>query len=141
MKKIISTLTLIVLLVGLGVADVFAAPPAPKPPRPDHPNVIVFHNGGSHQIPIAPEARTQENWYLVLEGSDLIMKAGNSDNFHQWFINGKVGYHSVWNVTKNGKCPPHGEIIKGGWGDYMDSSAEYCVITNQFRGIYPPTWK
>ena len=141
MKKIISALLLTTLVIGMGVVEANAAPHANTPPNPNHPNVIVFHKGGTHIIPTAPANRTEANWYLVLEGKDLIMRAGQSGNFHQWFINGEVGYHSVWNVTKNGKCPPKAEKIVGGWGDYMDSSATYCVITNEFRGIMPPSWQ
>ncbi len=103
-------------------------------PNPNNPNVVVYHSTGPHTIPI-PEQPS-------LDGHDLVMRNGNSGNFNQWFWNDSIGYHSVWNMTKNGKCE-NGYLIKNArepegvgavtWGDYLVPGADYCVITNEFH--------
>lgn len=95
-------------------------------PNPNNPNVVAYYENGPHTIPLNPQ--------FSVEGFDLVMKNGNSGNFNQWFWNGDIGYHSVWNMTKNGKCE-NGVLIHNaypGWGYYLVPNADYCVITNEF---------
>jgi len=130
MKKFISMTVFSVIVLLTVTKTASAAPP------PTNLNVVDFFPTGPHAIPMQPNN-------IVLEGADLVMRRGNTSKFHQWFINGEVGYHTVWNTIKNGKCPPHGVVIENAypqWGYYLEEGATYCTITNEFRGIFPPSW-
>jgi len=119
--KLLSVLFALMATVLAFSSTIYAAP------DPNNPNVVAYYEDGIHAIPL--------NATIWLEGYDLVMKNGNSGNFNQWFWNGDIGYHSVWNVTKNGNCA-NGVLIHDPnplWGDYLVDNADYCVITNIFQ--------
>lgn len=101
-------------------------------PNENNPNVVAYYENGPHAIVGEPD---------VHYGKDVVMKAGNSGNFQQWFygtsaLEGEHGEHSVWQISKDGTCPdkwdhvadPHPE-----WGDYLTPGTDYCVHTNEFK--------
>jgi hypothetical protein len=98
----------------------------------NNPNIVANYDSGPHGIPQEPEYH---------EGMDVVLKAGNSGNFQQWFegtstSEGYHGEHSVWReVGSDTSCPsgwdlyldPHPEH-----GDYLTPGANYCVKTNGY---------
>jgi len=100
-----------------------------------NPNVVAYYETGPHGI--VGESGVYH------EGEDIVMRAGKSGNFQQWFYGesdetqGKEGDHSVWLVKKDGKdCPDHFVLVENAsenWGDYLKPGADYCVKTNDFH--------
>ena len=101
-------------------------------------NVVSYYFDGRHEIPGEPN---EEHF-----GEDLVMKAGNSGNFHQWFLGWSEeesyhGEHSLWLVKRGPECPddfleipdanPEGDDV--GWGDHFPEGADYCVKTNDYK--------
>jgi hypothetical protein len=124
------------LVLGFGVTLAFAQTirAAPFNAADKNPNVVAYYPTGPHGIVGIPGTNH--------EGADLVMKAGKSGNFQQWFygtnpLTGETyGVHSIWNVTKNGKCPANATLVENaypGWGDYLQPGADYCVIENIFK--------
>lgn len=127
----------ITLLLTILIAAVFFATKASAAPfkaADKNPNVVAFYETGPHGIADEPG--------IYHEGMDIVMKAGKSGNFQQWFYgfadeNGGVieGDHSVWRVAKDG-CSNGWTRIEDAypeWGDYLKPGADYCVKTNDFK--------
>lgn len=115
-------------LLGLNAAVVFAAPFNAV----NNPQIVANYDSGAHGVVGEPATHT---------GMDVVMRAGNSGNFQQWFYgnsseDGLHGDHSVWLLQKNGGCPGNSTLIVNpnpSWGDYLVSGANYCVKTNDFH--------
>ena len=127
---------IMVLALVLGATLLPAKPvsAAPFNAADNNPQVVAYYPTGPHGIVSIPGANH--------EGEDLVMRAGKSGNFQQWFygtfpLTGETyGVHSVWNETKNGKCPANATLVENaypGWGDYLEPGADYCVIENIFK--------
>jgi hypothetical protein len=108
---------------------------APYNAADNNPQVVAFYPTGPHGIPSEPGGNH--------EGMDLVMQAGKSGNFQQWFYGtfpaggeGLHGDHDVWLVSKDGTCPPNATLVPQaypGWGDYLVPGADYCVMNNDFH--------
>ncbi len=103
--------------------------------RADNPNTVAYYPSGLHGIVGEPG--------INHEGEDLVMKAGKSGNFLQWFCgtadeNGGVqeGEFSLWQEKEEGKsCPDNFIEVDNAypaWGDYLKPGADYCVKTHDF---------
>ncbi len=129
MKYIIASL-IAVAMAGAGASTALAAPFNAT----NNPNIVANYDSGIHGIV------GDSN---VNEGSDVVMRAGNSGNFQQtfqqWFMDGTAGVHSVWMVSKDGSCPDDWYKIENintnsdnFWGDYLQTGETYCVHNNEF---------
>ena len=128
MKKLISTFAISsFFLISVGTA--LAAPKA------NNPQVVANYSTGDHGIVGEPDTHT---------GADVVMTAGKSGNFQQWFKgtsteNGGIteGDHSVWmNVGSRTSCPNGWDFVSSpypAWGSYLQPGANYCVHTNDFN--------
>jgi hypothetical protein len=125
--KTVSYAAALALAVVFLSGTAFAAPKDPN----SNPNVVAYYPTGDHGV---------VGEYYLHTGSDLVVAAGNSGNFDQWFIgtttesNGAtVTEHSVWNLSHNGTCP-NGWILvpnaSADWGSYLTAGADYCVSTS-----------
>ena len=98
-----------------------------------NPNIVANYHDGIHTIP-----GEQED---IHTGMDVVMRAGKSGNFQQWFLGdseqeGFHGEHSLWKESKDGTCKNGDVLIEDahpGWGDYLNPEADYCVKTNEFQ--------
>ncbi|KKR33151.1 MAG: hypothetical protein UT63_C0023G0014 [Candidatus Gottesmanbacteria bacterium GW2011_GWC2_39_8] len=100
----------------------------------NNPQVVAYYTEGEHGVP--PESDTHT-------GTDLVMQAGESGNFQQWFLGlneetGKnEGAHSLWkNVGTDTTCPNGWTLVPDAnpeWGDYLEPGANFCVHTNHFQ--------
>lgn len=105
---------------------------APFNAADNNPNVVAFYDSGTHGI--VGESATHTS-------TDLVMGAGKSGNFQQWFWGTaggvKDGDHSLWkNVGSKTSCPKGWDLVKNAslsWGSYLAAGANYCVRTNDFR--------
>src|SRR3954466_6936829 len=97
MKNIISILGTVAIL-GASAGTAAAAPFNAL----NNPQIVANYSSGDHGIVGEP--------YLH-QGADVVMRAGNSGNFQQWFYgtsaepDGTHGDHSVWQLANNGQCP------------------------------------
>lgn len=129
--KLIFSFLILLSLVFFGTSAAFASP---IQPNFDNPNVVAYYPSGIHTI-----VGEQND---VHTGIDIVMAAGGSGNFQQWFLGtstneGLHGDHSVWLVQKNGSCANGWtEVVNAypSWGDYLQPGANYCVKTNEFSG-------
>lgn len=131
MKKLIAGLT--ALFVSLfGATAAFAAP---FNAAANNPQVVAYYPTGDHGIPGEP---------FLHNGEDLVMRAGNSGNFQQWFYGYSAeaggiteGDHSVWmNVGSKTSCPNGWFLVPDAypeWGSYLEPGANYCTHTNDFH--------
>lgn len=103
----------------------------------NNPQIVANYDSGLHGIP--GESATHE-------GSDVVMRAGNSGNFQQWFEgtsteNGGIteGDHSVWKESSDCQCKDGETAVistpSNFWGDYLQQGATYCVKTNDFHVV------
>jgi uncharacterized protein YbdZ (MbtH family) len=132
MKTLLSVVTAIAVFAmstGLVMAAPFKA--ADK-----NPNIVAHYEDGPHTI-IGIDGSDEE---VSLEGKDIVMKAGKSGNFQQWFENDK-NYHSVWrHVGEATECPEGWVLVENAknpddgdtWGDYLEEG-NYCVRTNEYK--------
>lgn len=131
MKKI----AFVVVLLSLVIFSPSLAYAAPFKAEDKNPNVVAYYENEDHGIPGND---------LYHEGEDLVIQAGKSGVFQQWFYGsgddyeGDHGHHSVWKPSKDG-CPPNWfemtVTVEGGgnyWGDYLEPGA-YCIHTNDFK--------
>lgn len=130
MRKLLALFT--ALAVSLfGATAAFAAPFNAG----NNPQIVANYSTGDHGIPGEPYLHT---------GADVVMRAGNSGNFQQWFYgtsaeNGGIteGDHSVWkNVGTSTSCSDNETLVADAypqWGDYLEPGANYCVKTNDFH--------
>lgn len=126
--------------MSFGIMFLLIASPASAAPfkADKNPNIVANYEDGPHGIPGESEYH---------EGKDVVMAAGKSGNFQQWFYgysaeDGGIieGDHSVWKLSKDGSCPdnsfamtvtgPDGDNF---WGDYLEYGSTYCIHTNDFR--------
>lgn len=99
----------------------------------NNPQIVANYPTGDHGIVGEP--------YLH-EGADVVMKAGKSGNFQQWFYGTSAepnhpveGDHSVWKLSKDGTCKDGWDLVENAnqsWGDYLQPG-NYCVKTNDFK--------
>jgi hypothetical protein len=125
------------MILGLIAVFVVATPAmaAPFKAADKNPNVVAYYESGAHGIPDEPG--------IYHEGKDLVMRAGKSGNFQQWFYGfaneyGGVieGDHTVWKLQKDDQCADGWTEIEDAypeWGDYLEPGADYCVKTNDFK--------
>lgn len=100
-------------------------------PNSNNPQVVADYSSGTHGIVGEDATHT---------GSDVVMQAGNSGNFQQWF-NGSTtetgvtseGDHSVWqSVGDATTCASGWDLVENAnlsWGSYLQPG-NYCVHTN-----------
>jgi hypothetical protein len=104
--------------------------------RSTNPNFVVYYPDGPHGI-------VGESGILH-EGEDLVMRAGQSGNFLQWFYGraeengGQIeGDFSRWLALKEGhKCPDDFILVPDAypeWGTYLEPNTDYCVKTTDFE--------
>lgn len=129
-KLTVSLLSGLVLML-VGVAPVFAAPFNAE----NNPQIVANFPTGDHGV--VGESDTHN-------GADVVMRAGDSGNFQQWFYgtsteNGGIieGDHSVWmHVGSSTTCPNDDwDLVVNAnqsWGDYLEPG-NYCVHTNDFH--------
>jgi len=119
-------------ILGLVLAFVVVNPASAAPFNGNNHNHVAYYDSGSHAI-VGLNGSSTVFWE---EGVDLVMSAGNSGNFQQWFENDEVGYHSVWrHVGEDISCPSGWAFIEDAnsvWGDYL-WDGNYCVKTNQYN--------
>lgn len=98
-----------------------------------NPQIVANYPTGPHGIPGESEYH---------EGADVVMRAGNSGNFQQWFYGtsaseGLHGEHSLWKYSESGECNDNEVKVEVGdpsaWGDYLVDGGTYCVKTNDFH--------
>jgi hypothetical protein len=122
--------TMAMLVLGAGAQIASAAPNKAE----NNPKIVANYSDGDHGIP---------GEYYLHTGSDVVMQAGGSNNFVQWFQGWSAedggiyeGDHTVWMVSKNGTCPTGWMFIpnaSASWGSYLAAGATYCVMTNNFN--------
>ncbi|KKQ66827.1 MAG: hypothetical protein US86_C0003G0070 [Candidatus Daviesbacteria bacterium GW2011_GWA2_38_24] len=128
MYKLIAVALALGLVGSIGVNNASAAPfnAADK-----NPNVVAFYETGPHGIVGESEFH---------EGRDLVMEAGKSQVFQQWFLGtsaseGLHGEHSVWRPKDNGTCPSNWIFFPEPFpemGDYFEPGQDYCVMTHDY---------
>lgn len=103
-----------------------------------NPNIVEYHPEGSHAI---IGLRGSPGLFHA-EGKDLVMAAGASGNFQQWYENG-IGYHSVWLHVGDGTSCPNSFVLivdarndandptRDTWGYHLELG-NYCVSTNAY---------
>jgi len=121
-----SLLTVVAFVAGPTLAAPFKAD--------NNPLIVANYPTGDHGIVGEP---------VLHNGADVVMRAGNSGNFQQWFYGtaaeeGVVteGDHSVWLISKDGTCPSNFVLVPSAnpdWGDYLVAGADYCVHTNDYH--------
>ncbi len=126
MKKLaIGTLTTFFVLLATSVAS---AAPNNENKAENNPNVVAYYELGLHAIPKDPIQ------YVV--GTNIVTTRGNSGQIEAWYTGeDNHGFHSVWNITKDNKCPKDWVLIENAypdWGDYLIPDADYCVKVNAF---------
>ncbi len=98
-----------------------------------NPNIVANYPTGPHGIPGEAEFH---------EGADVVMRAGQSGNFQQWFYGTSAsenlhGEHSNWKNVGSATTCPNGWILfvdpYPEWGDYLEPGANYCIHTNNFH--------
>ncbi len=125
----------IIVVIILAIAGVVMAPNAHAAPfnAVNNPQIVANYPTGPHGIPGEAEFH---------EGADVVMRAGNSGNFQQWFYGTSAseslhGEHSKKkNVGSQTECPNGWVLIPDAhpeWGDYLEPGANYCVHTNDFH--------
>ena len=105
--------------------------------RATNPNFVVYYPDGLHGIVGEFEDH---------EGEDLVMRAGQSGNFQQWFYGvspseGLHGEHSIWQEKHGEGCPNDFILVPDAfpeWGDYLTPNTDYCVKTNDFQSSNIP---
>jgi hypothetical protein len=99
----------------------------------NNPNIVANYDSGTHGIISESETHT---------GMDVVMRAGNSGNFQQWFLgtsseDGFHGDHSLWQLAKDNITHSSAWILVQNafpsWGDYLMPEANYWVHTNDFH--------
>lgn len=124
-------LTTSLVLAGLLVSTASSALAAPF--NSNNPNIVAEYDSGPHGIVGESEFH---------EGADIVMRAGNSGNFQQWFYGtsaseGLHGEHSVWRVQKdNQKVNGDWVLVPDAypeWGDYLVQLVNYLVHTNNYK--------
>lgn len=102
--------------------------------RETNPNFVVYYPTGLHGI-VGESGITHE-------GEDLVMRAGKSGNFLQWFFGtsqegeGLEGDFSRWLVKEGNKCPDDFILVPDAfpeWGTYLQPNTDYCVKTTDFQ--------
>lgn len=132
MKRLLGMLTAVTLFaMSAGLASA-----APFNAADKNPNIVAHYEEGVHAI-IGIDGSEE---VVHLEGKDIVMQAGKSGNFQQWFENDK-NYHSVWRyIGDKTECPegwvflenPTSPTVGDTWGDYLEEG-NYCVRTNEYK--------
>jgi hypothetical protein len=134
MKRIITLAVAVALFAG-SASGVLAAP---FNAYGKNPNIVEYHPGPDDVHAIIGIDGSDEIVYK--EGKDLVMAAGKSGNFQQWYENG-MGYHSVWlHVGDSTHCPDSFVLIEDArspeegdtWGYHLEEG-NYCVKTNAYK--------
>lgn len=131
--RILQVIAFSSLLMGLAVTSAFAAP-TNNNKADNNPQVVAYYTSGTHGI-------VGEN--ATHTGTDLVMQAGQSGNFQQWFTgnstqssNPTEGDHSVWLwVGQATSCDSGWNLVvnaNASWGSYLQPG-NYCVHTNDFH--------
>ena len=91
-------------------------------------NKVVYYPDGIHAIPTDPVA--------YLTGTSLVTRRENTGQIQSWSTGEDgSGFHSVWNITKDNKCPERWVYFVDPfpeWGDYFTPDANYCVFVNTY---------
>ncbi|HUZ92706.1 MAG TPA: hypothetical protein VNG29_01775 [Candidatus Paceibacterota bacterium] len=128
----LSIVSIVVIAAGmLGLSSTVLAAPFTAV---NNPQIVANYPTGTHGI---------VGEYYLHTGADVVMRAGASGNFQQWFRgtsaeNGGVteGDHSVFLINRNNRCPNSSWMTVpnagASWGSYLVQGAGYCVHTNDF---------
>ena len=116
MNKIIAGITT-ALVFTIGASITSAAPFNAA----SNPNIVANYPTGPHGIVV-------------------VMRAGQSGNFQQWFegtsaSEGYHGEHSLWKESQTGECKDKEYLVSNAhpeWGDYLAPDTDYCVKTNDY---------
>jgi hypothetical protein len=134
MKRLFALVAAVALFTG--TAGMVSA--APFKAHDKNPNVVAHYDPGLHAIIGIDGSST----VVHMTGRDIVMKAGNSCNFQQWFENDEIGYHSVWKhvghdydgnvphgwvLVENARNPETGDT----WGHHL-CEGDYLVKTNAY---------
>lgn len=126
MKKL--ALGIMTALIVLSVASTVQAAPNNENKADHNPNTVAYYEQGLHAIPTDP--------ITYVTGTNIVTERGKSGQIQAWYTGeDKHGYHSVWNVSKDGKCPSKWVLIEDAypeWGDYLTPDTDYCVKVNAF---------
>lgn len=129
--KIVTAISASVIMIGAFASSAFAAPFNAT----NNPQIVANYSSGDHGV---------VGEFVTHNGADVVMRAGNSGNFQQWFYgtsdeNGgnTEGDHSIWrNVGDSTDCHAKEVLVENAsasWGDYLQPGANYCVKTNDFH--------
>ncbi len=126
------TVLLTVLMFVFTTNEVYALPENENK-ADNNPQVVSYYPGPNDVHGIVGESETHT-------GSDLVMRAGGSGVFQQWFLGesaseGTHGEHSVWVPANNGTCPNGWVYIADPnpiWGTHFPDNTDYCVHTNDY---------
>jgi len=107
----------------------FAEGGDPWGPDCDNPNVVACYPDGTHAIVGEHELH---------EGSDVVMRSGSSDVFHQWFegtspSEGEHRVYTVWKPSKDKGCDHKWMYVQEPypeWGDYFPPGQDSCARNN-----------
>lgn len=130
MKKLSIFLFSAFLFLTVTAGSAWAAPFNAR----NNPQIVANYPTGDHGV-------TGEAY--LHNGADVVMRAGNSGNFQQWFYGysaetGQIteGDHSLWvSVGSDTTCRKGGTLVENAnqaWGDYL-LSGNYCVYTNDYH--------
>lgn len=106
----------------------------------NNPNIVANYPNGPHTI-VEKDGSIDYRDY----GADVVIRAGNSNNFQQWFVGNNDSDHSVWmDVETATSCPAKWTFIENPyhppfgdtWGYYFPPGDNYCVHTNDFGGTH-----
>ncbi len=100
-----------------------------------NPQIVANYDSGEHGVVGETETHT---------GADVVMRAGESGNFQQWFYGTSTedggiteGDHSIWKLSEDGACNGGATAMtvnsENFWGDYLVEGGTYCIKTNDFH--------
>jgi hypothetical protein len=116
------------LVLSLASATIALAAPNNANKAAHNPNTVAYYEEGLHAIPTDP--------ITYVTGTNIVTERGNSGQIQAWYTGSDGhGFHSVWNVAKNGSCNGNWVLIEDAhpeWGDYLTPDTDYCVKVNSF---------
>jgi hypothetical protein len=124
-----------IMLFALSLLTAGTAAAAPFKAAGKNPNIVAAYVSDEttthkHTLPTDP-------LMYEMPGDDLVMVRGKSGNIQQWYEGEEFNLHSVWNISKDGTCPPNWVLIEEPypvWGNHLVEGEDYCVHNNYYGG-------